>query len=364
MSRYWSKVVHSLTPYVPGEQPKRTNLVKLNTNENPYGPSPRVLAAIQEATADTLRLYPDPSADRLREAIAACHGAQGIGPDQVFVGNGSDEVLALVFLALLKHERPLLFPDITYSFYPVYCGLHGIAYEQIPLDSAFRIRVQDYARPCGGIIFPNPNAPTGRWLAPAELEALLEAHPDCAVVIDEAYVDFGCESAVGLVNRYPNLLVVHTLSKARSLAGLRLGFAIGHPELVEALERVKNSFNSYPVDRLAMAGAIAALEDREAFERTRRAIMASREVLVAGLESLGFEVLPSAANFVFARHPGRDGGELYALLRERGILVRHFRQPRIDQFLRITVGTDAQCRVLTDALGELLSPGKAPGENG
>ena len=354
MSRFWSKVVHTLTPYVPGEQPKLTNLVKLNTNENPYGPSPKVLAAIQEATADTLRLYPDPNADRLREAIAVYYGPQGIEPRQVFVGNGSDEVLALAFLALLKHDQPLLFPDITYSFYPVYCGLYGIAFEQVPLDATFQIRIDDYARPCGGIIFPNPNAPTGRWLALAELEALLNAQPDSPVVIDEAYVDFGCDSAVGLVNRHPNLLVVHTLSKARSLAGLRLGFAIGHPELIEALDRVKNSFNSYPVDRLAMAGAIAAMEDRAYFERTRRTIMATRENLVADLEALGFEVLPSVANFIFARHPCRDANRLSAALRERSIIVRHFTLPRIAQFLRITVGTDGQCRVLVEALKEIL----------
>jgi len=355
MSRFWSKVVHNLTPYVPGEQPRLHNLVKLNTNENPYGPSPKVLEAIQAATADTLRLYPDPNADHLRAAIANFYGDQGIEPRQVFVGNGSDEVLALVFLALLKHEQPLLFPDITYSFYPVYCGLYGIDAELVPLDEDFQIRVQDYERPCGGIIFPNPNAPTGRWLTLAEIETLLKAHPDSPVVIDEAYVDFGGESAVGLVNRYPNLLVIHTLSKARSLAGLRMGFAIGHPELVEALDRVKNSFNSYPVDRLAMAGAMAAMEDRDYFERTRHAIMSSREQLVTDLESLGFEVLPSVANFIFARHPGRDALELSAALRARSIIVRHFKLPRIDQFLRITIGTPEQCGVLVDALKEILA---------
>jgi len=354
MNPFWSEVVHRLTPYVPGEQPRLQDLVKLNTNENPYGPSPRVLEAIREATGDGLRLYPDPNADRLREAIAGFHADQGIRPGQVFVGNGSDEVLALAFQALLRHGRPLLFPDITYSFYPVYCGLYGIESIQVPLDGGFRIRIEDYARPNGGIIFPNPNAPTGRWLALADLEALLAAHPGSPVVIDEAYVDFGCESAVALVNRHPNLLVVQTLSKARSLAGLRLGFAIGDPGLIEALDRVKNSFNSYPVDRLAMAGGIAAMADRDHFEWTRRAIMATRGALVADLADLGFEVLPSAANFVFARHPARDAQELAAALRARNILVRHFRQPRIDQFLRITVGTDPQCRVLTAALKAIL----------
>ena len=354
MSRFWSEVVHTLTPYVPGEQPKLENLVKLNTNENPYGPSPKALAAIREAAADTLRLYPDPNADQLRAAIARHHAAHGIEPREVFVGNGSDEVLALAFLALLKHGRPLLFPDVTYSFYPVFCGLYGIEFERVPLDPGFQMRVEDYRRPNGGIIFPNPNAPTGRWLDLAAIRQLLRENPDSPVVIDEAYVDFGCESAVGLVHEHPNLLVIHTLSKGRGLAGLRLGFAIGQAELVEALDRVKNSFNSYPVDRLAMAGGIAAMDDREHFERTRRAVMASRDGLVAALEGLGFEVLPSAANFVFARHPDWAGAALALALRARSIIVRHFDLPRIDGFLRISIGTEAQCRTLVAALGEIL----------
>lgn len=351
MSRFWSKVVHTLTPYVPGEQPRLENLVKLNTNENPYGPSPRALEAIREAATDSLRLYPDPTSARLRQVIAARHGLE---PGQVFVGNGSDEVLALSFLALLKHDRPLLFPDITYSFYPVYCALHGIDHERVPLDDEFRIRVEDYRRPNGGIIFPNPNAPTGRWLDLDELRALLAANPGSPVVVDEAYVDFGCESAVALIPDHPNLLVIHTLSKGRSLAGLRLGFALGHPGLIEALVRVKDSFNSYPVDRLAMAGAIASLEDDAWFDRTRRAVMRSREALAASLGALGFEVLPSAANFIFARHPRWAGADLAARLRERAIIVRHFNLPRIDAFLRISIGTDEQCGMLVDALREIL----------
>ena len=358
MSRIWSDVVHTLTPYVPGEQPKLDNLVKLNTNENPYGPSPKVLAAIAAATGDSLRLYPDPHADQLRAAIARGQG-HGIEPGQVFVGNGSDEVLAVAFQALLKHGRPLLFPDITYSFYPVYCALYGIPYRTVPLDDQFQIRPEAYDPPCGGIIFPNPNAPTGRWLTLAQLEAFLAGHPDVPVVVDEAYVDFGCESAAGLLTAHPNLLVVHTLSKSRALAGLRLGFALGHPELIAGLDRVKNSFNSYPVDRLAMAGGSAAMEDREHFERTRQAIMASRERLVAELRKLGFQVLPSAANFIFARHPDRDGAELAAELRQRSIIVRHFRQPRIDPYLRITIGTDAQCQALVAALREIIRTGSA-----
>jgi histidinol-phosphate aminotransferase len=352
MSRYWSDVAKSLTPYVPGEQPKLPNLVKLNTNENPYGPSPKVLEALHQQVGDTLRLYPDPEGSQLKAAVAAYFG--DIEPRQVFVGNGSDEVLAHIFLALLKHERPILFPDITYSFYPVYCGLYGIAYETVPLTDRFEIRVEDYLKTNGGIIFPNPNAPTGRALPLADIERIVAGNPESVVVIDEAYVDFGAESAVSLVNRHDNLLVVHTLSKSRSLAGLRVGFAVGHAKLIEALERVKNSFNSYPLGRLALAGAAAALEDREWFERTRQQVIRSREAMTQALQRLGFDVLPSCANFVFARHPQRDAGELAKALRERSVIVRHFRQPRIDQFLRISVGTDEQCQALIGALEAIL----------
>ncbi len=264
-------------------------------------------------------------------------------------------MLAHVFLGLLKHDQPVLFPDITYSFYPVYCGLYDVAYETVPLTEAFEIRPADYSRPNGGIIFPNPNAPTGRALPLAAIEQMLAANPDSVVVVDEAYVDFGGETAIPLVAKYPNLLVVQTLSKSRSLAGLRVGFAVGHEDLIEALERVKNSFNSYPLDRLALAGAVAAMEDREHFEQTRQAVIRSREALMKELAALGFEVLPSAANFVFARHPRRDAGELAAAMRSRSIIVRHFRQPRIEQFLRITIGTEEQCQCLLDALRTLLA---------
>lgn len=361
MSQYWSAVVRGLTPYVPGEQPKIANLIKLNTNENPYPPSPRVLAAIRHELGDDaarLRLYPDPNADQLKAAIA---GQYGVQPAQVFVGNGSDEVLAHAFLALLKHEAPILFPDITYSFYPVYCGLYGIDYRTVPLNAEYAIDPADYARrdgeQCGGIIFPNPNAPTGRLLALEAVERIVVANPDCVVVVDEAYIDFGGESAIALVGRHPNLLVVHTLSKSRALAGLRVGFAVGQTPLIEALERVKNSFNSYPLDRLAIVGAVAALEDREYFERACQSVMRTREKLVADLQRLGCEVLPSAANFIFVRHPGRDAGQLAQALRERAILVRHFKQPRIEQFLRITVGTDSECAMLVAALGQILEGG-------
>lgn len=355
MSRFWSQVVRDLTPYVPGEQPKIANLIKLNTNENPYPPSPRALAAIQaelDGDAARLRLYPDPNADLLKAAIAKTHD---ITPQQVFVGNGSDEVLAHVFMALLKHEQAILFPDITYSFYPVYCGLYGIEYQTVALAEDFTINPDDYrGRPNGGIIFPNPNAPTGCLLALDAIEAMLKANPDSVVVVDEAYVDFGGESAIPLIDRYDNLLVVHTLSKSRSLAGLRVGFAAGHPALIEALERVKNSFNSYPLDRVAIVAAVAAMEDRAYFEQCCQAVVATREALTAALSKLGFEVLPSAANFIFARHPQRDAAELAKALRDKSIIVRHFRLPRIDQFLRITVGTDAECQALGDALQQII----------
>jgi histidinol-phosphate aminotransferase len=352
MSRFWSDVVKGLTPYVPGEQPKLAKLVKLNTNENPYGPSPRALEAIRAATDDTLKLYPDPNADQLKRAIAAAHGVEA---NNVFVGNGSDEVLAHAFLGLLKQARPILFPDISYSFYPVYCGLYQVACETVALREDFSIRVEDYARPNGGIIFPNPNAPTGCLVPLAAIEKLLQANPDSVVVIDEAYVDFGGDSAIPLTSRYPNLLVVQTLSKSRSLAGLRVGFAVGHVDLIEALERVKNSFNSYPLDRLAIAGAVAAIEDSEYFDQTRQAVIATRERLVGELKKLGFEVLPSAANFIFARHPGHDAQESALALRQRGIIVRHFKLPRIEQFLRITVGTDEQCAALVAAMKEIVA---------
>ncbi|MFZ6771631.1 histidinol-phosphate transaminase [Undibacterium sp. SXout7W] len=351
MSQYWSKLVHGLTPYVPGEQPKLQKLIKLNTNENPYPPSPKVLEAIADVTSADLRLYPDPGSDRLRDVIAAYYD---VTPQQVFVGNSSDEVLAHTFQALLKHDQPLLFPDITYSFYPVYCGLYGIDYQTVALDAQFQINVDDYQQANGAIIFPNPNAPTGCVLALEQIEQLLQQHPASVVVVDEAYVDFGAKTAISLVHRYPNLLVVQTLSKSRSLAGLRVGLAVGHADLIEGLNRVKNSFNSYPLDRLASAGAIAAFEDQTYFEHTCKAVIDTRNTLTHGLQALGFEVLPSSANFVFTRHPAYDAATLAQGLREQQIIVRHFRLPRIEQFLRISVGTDAECAALLDGLAQLL----------
>jgi len=355
MSRFWSETVKSLTPYVPGEQPKLSQLIKLNTNESPYGPSPKAIAAIAGANNDSLRLYPDPNSDHLKQAIA--HNYQ-VKPNQVFVGNGSDEVLGHAFLALLKHQDPILFPDITYSFYPVYCNLYNISFENIPLKEDFSIEINDYLSynqgKNGGIIFPNPNAPTGKALSKEQIETLLQSNKDSVVIIDEAYVDFGCESAVSLVNQYDNLLVVHTLSKSRALAGLRVGYAIGHPELIEALERVKNSFNSYPIDKLAMAGAIAAIEDKAYLQKISAAVIDTRKNLVADLDKLGFITVPSTANFVFTKHPNKDASEIAARLREKHIIVRHFKLPRIDQHLRITVGTNQECKALINALKEIV----------
>jgi histidinol-phosphate aminotransferase len=352
MSKYWSHGIKALTPYVPGEQPILNNLVKLNTNENPFGPSPLVLEAIHSAATSDLRRYPDPECTELKNTIAAYHG---LNPNEVFVGNGSDEVLALTFLALLKRDAPVLFPDVTYNFYVVYCKLFGIDYQLIPVSSQMEIRLDDYDQACSGIIFPNPNAPTGIGLSVVEVETLLKRHAHAVIVVDEAYVDFGGESAISLIHRYPNLLVVQTLSKSRSLAGLRIGVALGDATLIEALSRVKNSFNSYPVDRIAIAAAIASYRDESYFRKTCATIALTRQILSERLVALGFEVLPSVANFVCAHHPEYDALWLAERLRERSVLVRHFNQRRINQYLRITVGTDDECRTLIEALAQIIA---------
>lgn len=351
MSRFWSPIVHQLTPYVAGEQPRLHDLIKLNTNENPYGPSPLVLTAIAAEATDSLRLYPDPTAQQLRTTIAASYG---LDQSYIFVGNGSDEVLAHAFQALLKHDAPLLFPDITYSFYPSYCRLYGIDFEEIALNEMMSVGISDYRRNCGAIILPNPNAPTGIALPLSEIERLLIEHPDQVVVIDEAYVDFGAESAVPLVINYPNLLVIQTLSKSRGLAGLRVGFAIGEPSLIEALNRVKDSFNSYPLDRLAIAGAVAAWQDTAWFEESRNKIIATRDRLALSMHSLGFEVLPSSANFLFVRHPACSAKEIFTQLRTKAILVRHLPGERTNDYLRISIGTDSECEKLIAALQAIL----------
>ncbi|CCE11923.1 Histidinol-phosphate aminotransferase (Imidazole acetol-phosphate transaminase) [Bradyrhizobium sp. STM 3843] len=352
MSRYWSELAKGLSPYVPGEQPQIPGLVKLNTNESPFGPSPKAIEAIRAAASDTLRLYPDPQATRLREALADYHK---VAPDQVFVGNGSDEVLAHAFAALLKQGEPVRFPDVTYSFYPVYCRLLGIDHTTIPLDTDMCVCVDDYLDRAGPVIVANPNAPTGIALPRTEIARLAAGRSDAAVVIDEAYVDFGAETAIPLIGEHPNLLVVQTMSKSRALAGLRVGYAIGDAGLIAALTRVKDSFNSYPLGRPAQAGAIASIVDEAHFQETRAVIMQNRANLTAALIRLGFEVLPSSANFVFARHPERSGRALAAGLRERAVLVRHFTAPRISDYLRITIGSTTELTRLTDALREVLT---------
>jgi histidinol-phosphate aminotransferase len=357
MSRLWSPLIRELSPYVPGEQPQVDNLIKLNTNEHPLGPSPRALEAIKAAANARLRLYPDPAASALKAAIAKHHG---VGPDQVFVGNGSDDVLNLAFFAFFRQSAPLLFADLTYGFYPVYANVHGIGHHVVPLDENFRIKPEHYlgeGHPkAGGIIIANPNAPTGIALGLDDIERIVAGNPDVVVLIDEAYVDFGGQSSVALMDRYPNLLVSHTLSKSHALAGLRVGYAMGSAELIEGLERVKDSTNSYPVDQIAQAGAIAAIEDDAYFTAACQTVIENRERLTKQLQAIGFDVLPSAANFVLARHPSHEGAALASWLRERAILVRHFNRPRIESFIRITVGTSEQCDSLMHALKACVCP--------
>ena len=350
MSQYWNPLVQQLDPYVPGEQPKDQRYIKLNTNECPYPPSPKVLTAIQ-AELQTLRLYPDPNADLFKDSIGAYYDLER---KQVFVGNGSDEVLAHVFNALFQPQQVVLFPDISYSFYPVYANLYQLNIKQLPLADDFSLDLRTYVQPNGGIIFPNPNAPTGSAVDLAAIEQLLQANQQSVVVVDEAYVDFGAITAIPLIKKYPNLLVVQTLSKSRSLAGLRAGFAVGHPDLIEALERVKNSFNSYPLDRLAIVGATAAMQDQIYFAEVCQKIIDTREHVIKQLKSLGFEVLPSAANFVFTRPPAGNAEALYLALKQQGILVRHFKKPRIEEYLRITIGTTEEMQVLLAKLQTLV----------
>lgn len=352
MSRFWSENIHTLTPYTPGEQPQIENLIKLNTNENPYGPSPRVLAAINCATDQQLRKYPDPNAGELKSTIAEYYQLE---VDQVCVGNSSDEVLACAFQGLLKQDLPLLFPDITYGFYPVWCRLFNIDYQTVPLADDFSINVGDYQDENGGIIFANPNSPTGTTVTITDIKRLLDKHAESVVVIDEAYVDFAEASATSLIEHYPNLLVTQTLSKSRSLAGLRVGLACGHTDLIEALERVKNSFNPYALDRLALAGATAAFKDDAYFKSTCAKVIATRTTASAQLSKLGFTVLPSQANFLFARHRDAAAIDLFKALRSKGIIVRHFAKARIDDYLRISVGTDAEMAALTTTLDNILN---------
>ena len=361
-TRLWSSKARNLSPYVPGEQPQHENLCKLNTNENPFPPSPKVgeaIAKVLEQQADDLRLYPAPESDDLRAALAQLYD---IDINQVFVGNGSDEVLALVFASFFLKERPVLAPDISYSFYPVYAQTFGIELVQIALEEDFSIDPDAYRQPCSGIIIANPNAPTGLLLSLADIRKLASEHSNSVIVIDEAYIDFARAvdgssdaeiSAVSLINEFDNILVTQTFSKSRSLAGLRVGMAFGNASLIEALTRMKNSFNSYPLDKLAQVGATASVLDVEYFTQTCQQVIDLRQSLTAELTALGFDVLPSHANFVFARPKDGNANTVANALREQGIIVRHFDKPRINEYLRITTGTVEQNNRLIDALQTL-----------
>jgi len=353
MSKYWSDVTKGLDPYVPGEQPKAKQFIKLNTNESPYACSPLALEAMRQVVSGDLRLYPDPNADELKQSIADFYGVK---KHNVFVGNGSDEVLAHAFVGLLKQSGKLLYPDISYSFYPVYCNLFDMNAVPVPLNEQFAIDPKDYQQANGAIILPNPNAPTGIALSLSEIREILDNNKDSPVLIDEAYVDFGADTAISLIDDYPNLLVVQTLSKSRALAGLRVGFAVGDAVLIEGLERVKNSFNPYPLGRIEQAGAVAAIKDKAHFAGCCRKIIATRQKTTDSLKSLGFEVPPSSANFVFAKPPiGSNAEALYLALKEQGVLVRYFNKPRISDYLRISIGTDEEMDVFIERLKAVLA---------
>ena len=350
MKEFWSDRIRGITPYTPGEQPKNRTFIKLNTNENPYPPSPKAVEAIQEAAGEGLRLYPDPEGTPLIQALARRTGLQ---ENQIFVGNGSDEVLAFAFQAFFDEGSTIVFPDITYSFYPVYANLFGIRCRTIPLREDFTLPVEQFLGDNDGVVIANPNAPTGIELAQESIRRILEGNPDQVVIVDEAYVDFGGVSALPLIDEYPNLLVVQTASKSRALAGLRVGFAFGNANLIAGINCVKNSINSYTLDRLAIAGATASVEDEDYFQAQRRRVMDTRERTAARLRALGFTVLPSQSNFIFVSHPTVPAKTLFAGLREAGILVRYFAQPRIDNYLRITIGTDPDMEALAAALERL-----------
>lgn len=347
----WQDKLRNVQPYEAGEQPQIKNLIKLNTNENPYDPGEKVKQAILNFDSSHLALYPRPDADALRQALADYHH---LDTRQVFVGNGSDEVLALIFLTCFNGQEPVLFPDISYSFYPVYCELYQIAYKKIPLNQDFEINKADYIQPNSGIIFPNPNAPTGLCVSLDMIEDLLKHNQDSIVVIDEAYIDFGGQSAVPLIQKYPNLLITQTFSKYRSLAGIRLGVALGSQEVIAKLYDVKNSFNSYPVDSLAQAIGVASMEDSDYIQQNAQKIIETREYTKSELKKLGFVMPDSKANFIFVKHPQYDAQKLFLQLREKGILVRYFHQPRIEQYLRITISTMEQMKILVHEIENIL----------
>jgi len=346
--KFWSNITKKLVPYVPGEQLNETGITKLNTNENPFPPSPKVIEEIKKSLGPELKKYPDPESNELRGAIADLYN---IEKNNVFIGNGSDEVLAHVFTAFFK-DKKLYFPNISYSFYPVYCGLYEIDYQTIPLNKKFEIETNKYLNLDGNIIFPNPNAPTGIGIGLENIEEILTKNPNNLVVVDEAYIDFGGKSAVELIGKYENLLIVQTFSKSRSLAGMRIGYAIGNKNLIEGLIRVKDSFNSYPLDRLAQAAGKAAIEDTEYFEDTCEEIIKNREWTVSELKVRGIETLPSMANFIFVKL--EDAEKIYMKLKEKKILVRYFKNPIIDSYLRISIGTKKEMETLIKNIDQIM----------
>lgn len=348
----WEKNIRKVVPYTPGEQPNQPDMIKLNTNENPYPPAPKVQQVLKEMEAGELRLYPDPSAGALVRAIADYYGLK---EEQVFVGVGSDDVLAMSFLTFFNGEKPVLFPDITYSFYDVWAELFRIPYERPALDDNFHIKKEDYFKENGGIIFPNPNAPTGVELPLQDIEEILKANPGSVVIVDEAYIDFGAHSALPLISKYDNLLVVQTFSKSRSMAGMRIGFACGNPVLIKYLNDVKYSFNSYTMNRTSLAAGVAAIQDREYFEETCRKIINTREWTQKELKALGFTFQDSKANFIFAAHESCPAKQIFEALRKQHIYVRYFEKPRIDNYLRITIGTREEMEQLTRFLKEYLA---------
>lgn len=347
----WMDHVRRVVPYTPGEQPKEQDIIKLNTNENPYLPSPAVRIAIREVMEESMRRYPDPNAEALVSAIADVYRVK---KEEVFVGVGSDDVLALAFLTFFNSDKPILFPEITYSFYDVWADLFKVPYQTIPLTDDFCVRISDYQTENGGIVLPNPNAPTGVALPLEGIEAIVRANPDAVVIIDEAYVDFGAESALPLIQTYDNLLVVQTMSKSRSLAGMRIGYAFGNERLIRCLNDVKFSYNSYTMNQTAIAAGAAAVRDRTYFEMTRGRIIKTREWVKEALKDLGFSFPDSKANFIFATHPECPAKTIFEELKKRKIYVRYFEKPGIDNYIRITIGTDREMRAFLTAAGEIL----------
>ncbi|PJI08960.1 MULTISPECIES: histidinol-phosphate transaminase [Clostridium] len=352
MSKFWNERVKKLKPYVPGEQPKDQKYIKLNTNENPYPPSPKVIEAINKVADYRLKLYPDANCDSLKKTIAEYYN---LSQDEIFIGNGSDEVLAFSFMTFFSPKKTVFFADITYSFYKVYANLLDLNCKLIPLKDDFSIDVDEFCKDNGGVIIPNPNAPTAKYIGLEAIKKILDSNPDSVVIIDEAYIDFGGESAVKFINDYPNLLIIQTFSKSRALAGLRVGFAMGNHELIEGLERIKNSINSYTLDTIALAGAEAAFKDKEYFEDTRKKIIKTRDRVSEELRKIGFKVIDSKANFIFISHPKVYAEDIFKELRRRGILVRYFNDSRIDNYLRVSIGNDEEMDRFVKEIKEISS---------